>query len=253
MTEVRWGIIGPGNLARHFADCLAEAPSARLMAVAGRNPDRLLRFANKYRLAETKRHNDVREICVDSDVDAPYIATPRCHPQIERMLEIIRAGEIGDIRHIRASFGFKARFDPAARIFDRALAGGAILDIDPYPVSFARLVAGVALGRAFSDPADIRAVGHVGQTGVDEEAHALLRFAGDITAQCSVSIRRRIDNDACVVGSRGSIRLPDPWLPGRSTGSSGAKLEINADGVTRVEHIGRRVYACPFSGRRQQR
>ncbi len=290
MTEIRWGIIGPGYIARHFADGVAEAPSARLTAVAGRNPERLRRFADLYRLPEAGRHVDLREICADSRIDALYIATPhpahadiaimamrcgkhvlcekpaavtaaqvtamtevaaqqgvffmeglmyRCHPQIERMLGIIRSGEIGDIRHIRASFGFEAPFDPSSRLYDRALAGGAILDVGPYPVSFARLVAGYALDRPYSDPADIRGIGHIGETGVDEEAYALLHFPGDITAECAVAIRRKMDNEALVVGNNGSIRLSDPWMPGHKTGPSNAALEITAAGVIRVEHIRR--------------
>ena len=40
----------------------------------------------------------------------------RCHPQIARVLEVIAAGEIGDIVHIRTAFGFAASFDPASRL-----------------------------------------------------------------------------------------------------------------------------------------
>ena len=59
----------------------------------------------------------------------------RCHPQIARLMEILKSGEIGTPRHIRAQFGFNAGFNPASRLYDRALGGGGIMDVGGYPVS----------------------------------------------------------------------------------------------------------------------
>ena len=73
----------------------------------------------------------------------------RCHPQIARMVELIRAGEIGTIGHIKATFGFSATRDPASRLFDRALGGGGILDVGCYTVSASRLIAGAARRKGF--------------------------------------------------------------------------------------------------------
>lgn len=170
----------------------------------------------------------------------------RCHPQIARMIEIIKSGEIGEILHIRADFGFGAPFDPASRLYDRALAGGAILDVGTYPVSFARLVAGAASGMPFTDPDSLRAVGHMGPSKVDESAYALLHFPSGITAECSVAINRMMDNTAQVIGSAGQIKLPDPWVPGRNAGPSDATLEITVNGDTRTEQIRRPEHLFAF-------
>jgi len=170
----------------------------------------------------------------------------RCHPQIARMVEIIRSGEIGAVRHVRASFGFAADFDPASRLYDRDLAGGGILDVGSYPISFARLVAGAVAGEAFADPEALKAVGHNGASGVDEEAYALLTFPGGITAECAVAIRRDMDNGAHVIGSAGRIDLPDPWVPGRDAGPSDAVLLVTARGTTRSESIRRREHLFAF-------
>ncbi len=50
------------------------------------------------------------------------------------------------MRHVRADFGFRVPRDPTGRLFDLALGGGSILDVGGYPVSFARLIAGLVAG-----------------------------------------------------------------------------------------------------------
>lgn len=163
----------------------------------------------------------------------------RCHPQIARLVEIVRSGEIGEVRHIRATMAFKGGFDPASRLFDRELGGGGILDVGCYPASLARLIAGAAIGAPFANPVEVRAVGHMGTTGVDEETHAVLKFASGIMATCACAVRQDMDTSATITGTEGSIRLPDPWVPGRNAGPSDATIEITVGGETRVEDIRR--------------
>ena len=40
----------------------------------------------------------------------------RCHPQIERLVELIGNGEIGKVQHIEASFGFASNYNPDSRL-----------------------------------------------------------------------------------------------------------------------------------------
>jgi predicted dehydrogenase/aryl-alcohol dehydrogenase-like predicted oxidoreductase len=163
----------------------------------------------------------------------------RCHPQIARLVEIIRSGEIGDVRHIRAAFGFDSTFERSSRLYDRALGGGAILDVGVYPISLARLVAGAAIGEPFDNPQTLKGVGHLGASQVDEESYALLQFSSGITAQCMVAVRKEMDNSATIIGSKGEIHLPDPWVPGRNAGPSDAIIQVTTDGKTRTEEIKR--------------
>ena len=161
----------------------------------------------------------------------------RCHPQIERLVELIGSGEIGKVEHIEASFGFISNYNPDSRLDKPDLAGGAILDVGVYPVSFARLVAGAAQGLPFAEPLEIQGIGSLGPLGVDETAYALLQFDQGITASCSTSIRRAMDNSATIIGSKGRIHLPNPWIPGRDTGPSDAIIEIEVAGQKRVEQL----------------
>lgn len=78
----------------------------------------------------------------------------RFHPQTVRVLELVADGTIGEITHVDASFAFDTG-TRSGRLFDPAIAGGGILDVGCYPMSFARFVVGAAQGRAFVDPATV--------------------------------------------------------------------------------------------------
>lgn len=285
MTTIRWGLVGPGNIARNFADGMAEAASGVLVAVASRTEASGRAFGDRYGLDEARRYTDYRDLCADPQVDAIHIATPHpfhaeqalmaihagkhvsvekpagitaaevrtlveaaerhrvffmeaymylCHPQIARAVEIIRSGEIGSVRHIRATFGFEAPFDPGSRLFSQELGGGAILDVGGYPVSAARLFAGVAQGR-YAEPEMISGTGLIGRSGVVEIAQGVLGFANGITAEIGCAISQTMENTLYVEGDRGNLLLPTPWTPGRDGGPSDARIRVTTAGHRRVE------------------
>ncbi len=148
----------------------------------------------------------------------------RVHPLTARIVELVGAGAIGDLRVIKTSFGFKmSNPDPAHRLLANETAGGAILDICCYPVSLARLVAGAAAGKPFLDPAEVHGVGHLGVTGVDEWASAVLRFPGGVVAEVSGSIAVAQDNDLRAFGTTGWMSVASPWF---CTGRDGGTADI---------------------------
>ena len=159
----------------------------------------------------------------------------RCHPQIARLLEIIKSGEIGTLRHIKTHFGFAAPFEASSRLYDRNLGGGGILDVGGYPVSLARLVAGASAGLPFAEPVTVKGAGIVGQSGVDEVAYGLLTFANGFTAEIACAVARVMDNRAIISGDKGTIEVVDPWVPGRNAGPSDATLIVTVDGKSRSE------------------
>ena len=143
----------------------------------------------------------------------------RCNPQTHKLVELIRSGAIGDVKMIQAAFGFNAGWNPESRLLNRALGGGGILDVGCYPVSLSRLVAGVAHGKPFEDPIAVKALGRIGESGVDDYTAALLEFPGDIVAQVSTSVQLNQDNSARIYGTRGWIHIPNAWTlnPARFT------------------------------------
>ena len=90
--------------------------------------------------------------------------------------------------------------DPGHRLFDRALGGGAALDLGVYPVSFASFLLGA--------PDAVAAQGHIGQSGVDEQFAAVLHHPGGELGVVSGAIRAWLGSTARVTGSDGWVRLP---------------------------------------------
>ena len=152
----------------------------------------------------------------------------RCHPQTDRLRELLREKAIGEVRIIQATFSFHATFNAEGRLFNNELGGGGILDVGCYCVSMARLIAGFAQGKEFADPATIDAVGHIGESGVDEYTVAILKFPGDIVAQLSCGTSVNQENVVRIFGSEGSIEIPAPWFCAQDQPS--AKIIVNRKG-----------------------
>lgn len=150
----------------------------------------------------------------------------RCHPLIGELCARVQAGVIGQLRHLRADFGFRVERDPRHRLFDPALGGGAILDVGGYPVSFARLLAGIVEGAAFAEPARIEATGYKGPTGADELASLLLTFRSGFTAQLTCAVFHDVGTRATVYGDLGKLELPNPWIPEGKRQATASSFEV---------------------------
>jgi len=261
-STLRWGILGPGNIAGQFSKGLAQAKHGELVAVASREADKARAFAEEHGAARS--YGSYYQLLQDAEVDVIYVATPhplhpewviaaceagkhvlcekpialnawqaeatiqaarehgvflmeafmyRCHPQIARVRELVREGAIGTVQVIQASFAFRCGGEPESRIMKAELGGGGILDVGCYPMSFARLIAGAATGGDVAEPESVVGEGHVGETGVDEWASALLRFDGDLVAEVATGVRQARSNDAVIFGTEGRITVTHPWRP----------------------------------------
>jgi len=179
-----------------------------------------MNFAEAMAIVEAARRNDV--FLMEAFM---Y----RCHPQTARLVEWLQEKAIGDVRVIQAVFSFNAGDDEEGRLLANHLGGGGILDVGCYTTSMARLVAGVAMGKEFADPIDVQAVGHLGPTGVDEWASAVLKFPGDIIAQISCGVRVTQESSVHIYGSEGHIVLPSPWIPSRTGGTTKVIVQAKGD------------------------
>ncbi len=124
-------------------------------------------------------------------------------PAFQKVLKIIEEGQIGEVLTLKADFGFRAKFDPKSRLFDPALAGGALLDIGIYPA----FLATVLLGK----PNRIKAIAHNGSTGVDESNAMLLEYSSGKMAILSSTILHDSPTVAEIYGTKGKIIIPGRW------------------------------------------
>ena len=277
-TDLRWGIIGPGTIARTFASALVHTTAGRLVAVAARQPDR---ESLRETFPGARVLDGYQTLLDDREVDAIYIATPhpmhaewaikaaeagkhvlcekpmavsraeaeamiaaarkagtflgeafmyRQHPMTAKLLELVRAKAIGEVRMIRSSIGFTMKNrDPKGRLLANDTAGGSILDIGGYPVSMIRLIAGAAAGKPFLDPVSVSGVAHLGPTGVDEWTSAVFRFQNGLIADATASVMLLQENCLRIYGTAGRLEVPSFWFGSGREGGVGKITVVDRD------------------------
>ena len=138
----------------------------------------------------------------------------RCHPQTQKIVELVRSGALGTVKLVQAAFGFYTEPSAASRLWDNAAGGGGMLDVGGYPVSFARLIAGALSAEPFLNPTAVSGTARLHPaTGVDDTAAATLQFANGLIAQVSCSIGIEQDSSARIYGTKAMLHIPQPWVP----------------------------------------
>ena len=172
----------------------------------------------------------------ENDVFAMEAFMYRCHPLIQKLVELLRQGAIGQPRLIKATFSFHANVPGAHRLLSNDLAGGGILDVGCYPVSMVRLVAGIALGKDFADPVEVKGFGKLHETtGVDSYAIGILKFSDEIFAQVATGVQLAQENVVRIFGTAGNIMIPCPWVPSRQGGKT--SIFVNRAGAEPEEIV----------------
>jgi predicted dehydrogenase len=91
-------------------------------------------------------------------------------PSFNKAMEIIRSGELGALKMVRADFAFNAEYNPEKRLYNVALGGGSLLDIGIYPVFMSLM----ALGK----PSEIKTMASICPTGAEESIIMAFRYPG---------------------------------------------------------------------------
>lgn len=138
-------------------------------------------------------------------------------PQADIIRQVLGDGRLGDVHLSRADFGFLAPFDPANRMWNAELGGGALLDAGVYPISFVSSVLGA--------PTSVTAAGALTSTGVDARADLLMVTASGATAIASTSMVTSMPVTASILGSAGRLEVLSPFF-----GPSGITLTVGSIG-----------------------
>jgi xylose dehydrogenase (NAD/NADP) len=130
----------------------------------------------------------------------------RSHPLTHAIQRAVGEGRIGELRMIRTSFLFAAEKVEGNVRFDAGLAGGSLMDVGCYCLSYARLFAG-------KEPTVMLGCGHLHRSGVDDYAAGALAFPGGVVSSFACGITVRAENVAHLEGTAGYILVPMPWKP----------------------------------------
>ena len=145
----------------------------------------------------------------------------RFHPQWEKVKEIIKSGEIGDVHCINSVFTYH-NVDPDNVRNKPNIGGGGILDIGCYCINLSRFL-------FESEPVNVQSfVDYDPKFNVDRLASGILEFENGIANfMCSTQLDHR--QSAIIYGTKGHIELNIPF---NSANEATRKLHLRKGGET---------------------
>ena len=131
----------------------------------------------------------------------------RHHPQTRKVQEIIKSGVLGDLRFLHGSFTFTLNREGNYR-FVKEMGGGSLWDVGCYPISYIRMLVS-------TKPVEVFGWQVSGQEGIDLSFVGQMRFSGGILAQFDSGFQSPFRTEMEIVGSLGSLLVPNPFRPGK--------------------------------------
>ena len=246
---INWGILGMGRMGMSFANAIKETSNSKLIATASNSGKVFGNFENRSyeslindknidaiyiatinnshvdlikKIIETQKKIlcekpiatslqsflEVKKLMLDKKIKFYEGIAYYSHPQTIEVLNLIDNDEIGNIEKIESTFGFKARYRPSSRLYNKELGGGSILDLGCYPISFFMLFAKLQ-EKIFISNKKL----NYAKSGVDDEATATLNYDNKFEGKIHVSIKSNLENSCTIYGSKGFIKVKEPWSP----------------------------------------
>ena len=145
----------------------------------------------------------VRDVARSRGLLAMEAMWTRYLPHMARIREIVASGALGEVRAVIADHTQQISSDPAHRLNDLSLGGGALLDLGIYPISFAWDVLGA--------PATVSASARLGETGADVEVATIFTHEGGALSTTLSASRSVGPNEAHIVGTEARIDIDRVW------------------------------------------
>jgi len=247
MSNFKWGILGPGGIARAFAKDLQLLEGHEIAAIGSRTLINAQEFAKSF---GGTAYGSYEELVADPAVDAIYVATPhpahkenvvlalnagkpvlcekpfavnakeaqemvaaaqknnvalmeamwaRFLPHYAQVREIVASGVLGTILTVQADHGQRLADRNIPRLVEPSLAGGALLDLGIYPVSFAHMVLG--------NPSKITASGVLTDKGVDAQTSMIFDYSSGAQAVLNTTMIEQTPCRAVVAGVNGWLEI----------------------------------------------
>lgn len=216
-----------------------HAEQALLAIAAGKHV--LVEKAFTPTAAEARR---VVQAAREADVTLMEAMWARFLPHYDIIRQLLADGAFGELEVLTADHGQYFPLDPEHRLYNPALAGGAMLDLGVYPVSFASFVLGT--------PGSIHATGTRAETGVDRQVSMVLDGYAEhphAHAVLNTTLHARTPTRGAISGSDATVELangfygPSPirWVPREGEPETSADPEIQG-------HEGLAFQAAHFAG-----
>jgi len=242
-----WGIMGPGGIARAFAQDLNFIEGHTIGAVGSRSLENAQKFSAQF---GGTAYGSYEELVADPAIDAIYVATPhtahhdnvilalnagkpvlcekpfsvsgreaqamidtaadngvalmeamwaRFLPHYAKVREIVESGVLGPILSIHADHGQRLADQGSARLTDPDLAGGALLDLGIYPVSFAHMILG--------NPMHVTSQAVMTDKGVDAQTSMIFTYKDGAQAVLTTTMIEQTPCRAVVAGLHGWLEI----------------------------------------------
>ncbi|MDY0910994.1 Gfo/Idh/MocA family oxidoreductase [Microbacterium sp. CFBP9034] len=277
---LRWGILGPGGIARAFASDLRTA-GLDLVAVGSRSLDSASAFATEFGAA--RAHGSYEELVSDPEVDIVYIATPHPFHAEQAILALehgkhvlvekpftLTADEAAAVRAVAAERGLLAmeamwtRYLPHMVRIREIVAAGTLGEVRLVTADHTQLISSdpshrlnaLELGGGalldlgiypisfawdiLGEPLSITAAARLGETGADSEVATIMSHVSGALSTSISASRSAGPNTAHVIGTDARIDIDSVWYNATSF------RVITADGTVLEE------YASDIQGRGMQ-
>lgn len=248
----RWGILGPGNIARKFAAGVRVSETSVVSVVGSRELGRAESFCEEFGGKGVGSYGEVLE---STEVDGVYIATPhhlhaeltiaaaragkhvlcekpcalkaedaersidacqnagvmfceaylyRTHPLTAQVMDVLRSGRLGEVRHIAVEFAFGTADDWKNVRTVLEYGAGGLMDVGVYPVSYAMMVLG-------GEPLRVSYLFEPSDRGYDGWASGSMLFEGGATVSFGCGIHVQMENHVRIYGTKGMLDVVRPW------------------------------------------
>jgi predicted dehydrogenase len=154
----------------------------------------------------------------------------RHHPQTLKVKELVDNGSVGTVQVIKGAFTFNLQRQGDVRLIPK-LGGGGIWDVGSYPISYARMIAG-------NEPDEVFGWQVLSDSGVDVIFTGQMKFPNGILAQFDCGFRSPERKYMEIIGSDGSLYVPQPFSP-----RTDERLEIRrGEKVEKIRVRGEELY-----------
>jgi predicted dehydrogenase len=139
------------------------------------------------------------EASIENNVALLEAMWMRFLPHIHEVRKIMASGILGEIISVTADHGQRLADQGIARLVEPSLAGGALLDLGIYPVSFAHMILGV--------PENVQAAAVMTEKGVDASTSILFTYKSGAQAILTTTMIAQTPCRAIVAGVNGWLEI----------------------------------------------